>query len=70
MVVIILKRFQAYTHGEMQSLIEYGRKFIAAYVECTHYVERLHIDAMGPMGHSHGKAEGTTAPAAAPAHQH
>lgn len=49
--------------------VEYGRKFVAAYVEFTHYVERLHMDAVGPMGHSHGKAEGTAAPAS-PAHQH
>ncbi|MDP2158034.1 MAG: DUF6448 family protein [Nitrospirota bacterium] len=49
--------------------VVYGRKFVAAYVEFTHYVERLHMDAMGPMGHGHGKAEGTAAPAA-PAHQH
>lgn len=49
--------------------VEYGRKFVAAYVEFTHYVERLHMDATGPMGHGHGKTEGTTAPAA-PVHQH
>ncbi|MBI5846911.1 MAG: hypothetical protein HZB31_03030 [Nitrospirae bacterium] len=49
--------------------VEYGRKFVAAYVEFTHYVERLHMDALGPMGHSHGKTEGIAAPAA-PAHQH
>ncbi|MBI5632950.1 MAG: hypothetical protein HZA15_05670 [Nitrospirae bacterium] len=49
--------------------VEYGRKFVAAYVDFTHYVEKLHMDAMGPMGHSHGKTEGTTAPTA-PAHQH
>ncbi|MBI5639977.1 MAG: hypothetical protein HZA17_06080 [Nitrospirae bacterium] len=46
--------------------VEYGRKFVATYVEFTHYVERLHMDAMGPSGHGHEKAEGT----AAPAHQH
>lgn len=46
--------------------VEYGRKFVAAYVEFTHYVERLHMDAMGPSGHNHGKAETP----AAPAHQH
>lgn len=49
--------------------VDAGRKFVEAYVEYTHYVERLHMDAMGPMGHAHGKTEGTTAPAA-PAHQH
>jgi len=34
--------------------IESGRKFVAAYVEFTHYVERLHTDAAGPSGHSVG----------------
>jgi len=46
--------------------VEYGRKFVAAYVEFTHYVDRLHTDAERPTGHSHGAAE---APAAS-GHQH
>lgn len=46
--------------------VEYGRKFVAAYVEFTHYVERLHGDATGPSGHGHAASEG----AAAPVHQH
>ena len=51
----------------MQTMeLRYGRKFVAAYVDFTHYVERLHMDAMGPVGHIHGKAEAS----AAPAHQH
>jgi hypothetical protein len=29
-----------------------GREFVEAYVEFTHYVERLHADATGPAGHS------------------
>ncbi len=29
-----------------------GREFVEAYVEFTHYVERLHVDAAGPAGHS------------------
>lgn len=40
--------------------VEAGRKFVEAYVEFTHYVERLYMDAMGPSGHSRveeGKAE-------------
>jgi len=45
--------------------VEYGRKFVAAYVEFTHYVERLHLDAERPS--AHGKAEGTAAPVH---HQH
>ena len=44
--------------------VEYGRKFVAAYVEFTHYVERLHMDAERPA--AHGKAvEGGAA-----GHQH
>lgn len=31
--------------------IEAGRKFVEAYVEFTHYVERLHMNAIGPSGH-------------------
>ena len=34
--------------------VEYGRKFVEAYVEFTHYVERLHTDAEKPA--AHGKA--------------
>jgi len=40
--------------------VEVGRKFVEAYVEFTHYVERLYMDAMGPSGHSRveeGKSE-------------
>jgi len=29
-----------------------GREFVEAYVEFTHYVERLHADATGPAGHA------------------
>jgi hypothetical protein len=29
-----------------------GREFVEAYVQFTHYVERLHADATGPTGHS------------------
>lgn len=45
--------------------VEYGRKFVAAYVEFTHYVERLHMDA--ERASAHGKAEGAAAPVH---HQH
>ena len=45
--------------------IEAGRKFVEAYVEFTHYVERLHMDAESPS--AHGKAEGAHAPVH---HQH
>ncbi|NJD57705.1 MAG: hypothetical protein FIA94_15045 [Nitrospirae bacterium] len=46
--------------------IEDGRKFVAAYVEFTHYVERLHTDAAGQSGHGHNEAEG----AGLSGHQH
>ncbi len=32
--------------------VEAGREFVEAYVEFTHYVERLHMDAAGPSGHA------------------
>lgn len=42
-----------------------GRAFVAAYVELTHYVERLHADAESAAApHAHAEAE------AAPAHKH
>lgn len=32
--------------------VEAGREFVEAYVEFTHYVERLHLDSTGQPGHS------------------
>ncbi len=40
--------------------IEAGRKFVEAYVEFVHYVERLHLDATGEAAH-HGQLEGAGA---------
>lgn len=40
--------------------VEAGREFVEAYVEFTHYVERIYMDAASPSGHSMpegGKAE-------------
>jgi hypothetical protein len=64
----IRERFNhaAETKKHAEHGVEYGRKFVAAYVDFTHYVERLHMDAEKPVGHAHGAAEG----ASAPAHQH
>jgi hypothetical protein len=31
--------------------VEAGRKFVETYVEFTHYVERLHMDALTTSGH-------------------
>ncbi len=41
-----------------------GREFVAAYVELTHYVERVHTDAASAAAHAHGESE------APPAHKH
>ncbi len=38
--------------------VEAGRKFVEAYVEFTHYVEKLYMDAIMP---AHGKTEGEKA---------
>ena len=43
-----------------------GREFVEAYVEFTHYVERLHTDATGPAGHA-AQAEQPSEPSG---HQH
>lgn len=37
--------------------VEAGRKYVEAYVEFTHYVERLHIDASRHEGRHHGETE-------------
>ncbi len=55
----------AETQKHAEHGVEYGRKFVAAYVEFTHYVERLHMDAEGPS--DHGKTEGAGFPVH---HQH
>lgn len=48
------------TKKHAEHTVEAGRKFVEAYVEFTHYVERLHMDAEKPA--AHGKAaEGGTA---------
>ncbi|MCL5024354.1 MAG: DUF6448 family protein [Nitrospirae bacterium] len=36
--------------------VEAGRAFVAAYVDFTHYVERLHMDAVAGSGHIHEPA--------------
>ena len=43
-----------------------GREFVSAYVEFTHYVERLHADAVGQAGHSMESEK----PAEPAGHQH
>lgn len=59
----IKKRYEhaaaAYKHKDES--VEQGREFVEAYVEYTHYVERLHQDATGAGAHAkhaeHGKGE-------------
>jgi hypothetical protein len=45
--------------------VEYGRAYVAAYVDFIHYGERLYQDAANPPSHAHG-GEG----AAAAVHEH
>jgi hypothetical protein len=42
--------------------IEKGREFVAAYVEFTHYVERLHMDAMANGDHAEAEGMKTAGP--------
>lgn len=43
--------------GHKDESVEAGRRYVEAYVEFTHYVERLHMDAEGHEGHNHGEKE-------------
>jgi hypothetical protein len=52
----------AATRKQADTSVAAGREFVEAYVELTHYVERLHRDATTPAAHAAG------APAAG--HQH
>jgi hypothetical protein len=60
----IRKRYEhaaaAYKHKDES--IEQGRDYVEAYIEYTHYVERLHLDATGKGGHDE-HAEGSKHPA-------
>jgi len=49
----IKKRYEhaASTYQHKDESIEQGRAFVEAYVEFTHYVERLHMDATGKGAH-------------------
>jgi hypothetical protein len=61
----IQKRYEhaAATYKHKDESVEQGREFVEAYVEFTHYVERLHLDASGKGGHDQHKG-GTKHPAA------
>ncbi len=61
----IRKRF-AYvleTKEHADHTVAAGREYVAAYVEFTHYVERLHMDAERSMEHGHAAGEASGAPA-------
>ena len=49
----IRKRYEhaAVTYKHKDESVEQGREFVEAYVEYTHYVERLHLDATGKGAH-------------------
>ena len=49
----IRQRFQKTLEGKKhaEDSLAAGREFVEAYVEFTHYVERLHVDAAGPAAH-------------------
>jgi len=54
----IRKRYEraAETYKYKDESVEQGRKFVEAYVEFTHYVERLHLIAIGKGPHvEHGE---------------
>ena len=55
----IRKRFERVveTRKHNGESVEAGREYVEAYVEFTHYVERLHNDAASSAAH-HGAAEG------------
>lgn len=55
----ILERFnkakEAKKHADHN--VDAGRGFVEAYVQFTHYVEKLHLDAVGPAEHAHGESK-------------
>jgi hypothetical protein len=40
--------------------VEAGREFVEAYVQFTHYVERLHLDSTTEAGHHHNASKAAT----------
>jgi hypothetical protein len=47
------KAYEAKKHADHS--VEAGREFVEAYVQFTHYVERLHMDAALETEHHHGE---------------
>lgn len=64
----IRKRFRHALEArkKAETSVEAGRKFVEAYVEFTHYVERLHADIISGAGH----ANEAKTPAAEEHHRH
>lgn len=56
----ITKRFEhaKATYKHKDESVAQGREFVAAYVAFTHYVERLHQDALQDVGHGEPGAHG------------
>lgn len=46
------------TKKHSEHTVEAGRRFVEAYVDFTHYAERLHKDATTPTGHTKPEAAG------------
>jgi hypothetical protein len=67
----VQKRFEraAATYKHKDESVEQGREFVEAYVEYTHYVERLHLDAIGEGTHDE-HAQGAKQHQAPDAHKH
>lgn len=61
----IRKRYEhaAATYKYKDKSVEQGREYVEAYVEYTHYVERLHLDATGKGAHDE-HAKGSKHPSA------
>ncbi|WP_298438917.1 DUF6448 family protein [Geobacter sp.] len=58
---------EAYRHKDES--VAAGRRYVAAYVEYTHYVELLHQDAAGQSArHGHGEAKGPGSHGETPQH--
>lgn len=52
------KAKEAKKHADQS--VEAGRKFVEAYVQFTHYVERLHLDSITEAEHHHNAYKATT----------
>jgi hypothetical protein len=61
----IRKRYEhaAVTYKHKDENVEQGREFVEAYIEYTHYVERIHLDEMGKASHDEHR-EGSKHPSA------